>query len=316
MALDPLRGTAVALSGSTIRRVFGRDVRSPVPMEDLIQAVAVAEETGYRSVWIPDHGVWEPFTLLAALGQRSSAIALAPGVVTVTSRGPKDMAAAAATLQAASDGRAVLGLGSGPEVRVERVGSYVSDVRSHLAGDIPVVLAALGPRMVGLAGGVADGVLLNWCTPARVERARAEMAGWEPHVSEVVSEDRPEPSVAVYVRACLGHDEEHALAALRGAVGMYAGIPAYRRQLESEGLGELADAAAEAHRQGDPGAVPEPLVDALCVRGGREEALERFDRYREAGADLVVVYPVTAQEAASSLLGTIMAAAPNPAVEA
>jgi 2-methylisocitrate lyase-like PEP mutase family enzyme len=57
------------------------------------------------------------------------------------------------------------------------------------------------------------------------------------------------------------------------------------------------------------------LVDALCIRGGRDEAMERIDRYREAGADLVVVYPVPAQEALSSLMATIMTAAPDPAVE-
>jgi 2-methylisocitrate lyase-like PEP mutase family enzyme len=93
-------------------------------------------------------------------------------------------------------------------------------------------------------------------------------------------------------------------------------MPAYQRQLEAEGLGDLADAAADARRRGDPAGVPEELVDALCVRGGRDEALARLDEYRAAGADLVVVYPVTAQEPASSLMGTIMGAAPDPSVEA
>jgi 2-methylisocitrate lyase-like PEP mutase family enzyme len=78
----------------------------------------------------------------------------------------------------------------------------------------------------------------------------------------------------------------------------------------------LAEAAVGAHRRGDPAAVPEALVDALCVRGGRDEAVARLDEYRAAGADLVVVYPVPAQDPASSLLGTIMAAAPDPSVEA
>jgi alkanesulfonate monooxygenase SsuD/methylene tetrahydromethanopterin reductase-like flavin-dependent oxidoreductase (luciferase family) len=122
-------------------------------------------------------------------------------------------------------------------------------------------------------------------------------------------------AVAVYVRACLAHDEVHALAALRDATGMYAALPPYRRQLASVGLGEEADRAARAVDAGRPDEVPETLVRALCVLGPPEEARVRFGAFVDAGADLVVVYPVTTQDPASSLLGTLMAAAPDPAVE-
>jgi probable F420-dependent oxidoreductase len=295
------RGTGLALAGSVLERRDGADVRVRRPFEELVEAVAVAEETGYRSVWVPDHGVWEPFSVLAGLAQRVSAIGLAPGVVTVQSRDPASMASAASTVAAVSGGRFALGLGAGHESRVDHVGAYVEDLRGRLDG-LPIFLAALGPRMIEAAGRVADGVLLNWCTPSRVRTARESLPGTV--------------AVAVYVRACLGHDEAHALEALRPMVAMYASIPAYRRQLEAEELGDLARAAAEARQRGDPAAVPEEIVDALCIRGGRDEAVARLDEYRAAGADLVVVYPVTAQEPASSLMGTIMAAAPDPSVEA
>jgi 5,10-methylenetetrahydromethanopterin reductase len=301
MGPDKLTGTAVALAGSTIHRASGQVVRARLPFEDLAQAVSVAEETGYAAVFVPDHGIWDPFALLASIAQRTSRLRLATGVVTMTSRAPAVMGAAAETLSEVSRGRAILGVGSGQERRVDRVASYLDELLDHRPDDLPLYLAALGDRMVQLASGRADAVLLNWCTPGRVTRAREQV-------------DRTNPgrvTVAVYVRACLGHEDEHALEALREAVGMYAAIPAYWRQLEAEGLGDLADSGA-----GDPSAVPMELVDALCVRGGRDEALARLDEYRAAGADLVVVYPVTAQEPASSLLGTIMAAAPDPAVEA
>jgi 5,10-methylenetetrahydromethanopterin reductase len=306
MGPDKLTGTAVALAGSTIHRAFGQVVRARLPFEDLAQAVSVAEETGYEAVFVPDHGVWDPFALLASIAQRTSRLRLATGVVTMTSRAPADMGAAAETLSEVSRGRAILGVGSGQERRVDRVASYLDELLGDRPDDLPMYLAALGDRMVQLASARADAVLLNWCTPARVTRAREQV-------------DRTNPgrvTVAVYVRACLGHEDEYALVALGEAVGMYAAIPAYRRQLEAEGLGGQAAAAAEAAGRGDPSAIPEELVDALCVRGGRDQALARLDEYRAAGADLVVVYPVTAQEPASSLTGTIMAAAPDPSVEA
>jgi alkanesulfonate monooxygenase SsuD/methylene tetrahydromethanopterin reductase-like flavin-dependent oxidoreductase (luciferase family) len=316
-----LTGTGLGLAGSTMFRVFGRDTRLPMAVEDVVQAATVAEETGYASVWVPDHGVWDPFALLAALAPRTSSIGLATGVVTVGSREPTIMAAAATTLDRVSGGRAILGIGSGSETRLGRVSEYVSEVRSTVDSGIPVVLAALGPGMVELAGTDAAGVLLNWCTPDRVRRAREELLRHGPAAIEVsegaTAEGEPRlPKVAVYVRACLGHDRDHALEALRPAVALYASIPAYRHQLEREDMGRLAAAAADAHRRDSPGDVPEELVDALCVTGGRDDALARLEEYRAAGADQVVVYPVPAQEPVSSLMGTIMAAGPDPSVEA
>jgi 5,10-methylenetetrahydromethanopterin reductase len=307
MTADKPSGTALALAGSTFR---GGE-RVPLPLSDLVGAVTLAEETGYRSVWVPDHGVWDPFALLSAFAQRTSRVGLASGVVTVASRTPETAATEGATLAEISGGRAILGLGSGPERRIDTVGRYLRRIRERLEGRVPLYLAALGPRMVELAGETADGVLLNWCPPARVARCRDELG----RGAAASSRDAGAVTVAVYVRACLGHDEEHAVAALKQAVGMYADIPAYRRQLEAEGLGREAHVAAAAHRAGDASEVPDALVGALCVWGNRERALERLQDWAAAGADLVVVYPVPAQEPVSSLMGTIMAAAPDPAVE-
>jgi 5,10-methylenetetrahydromethanopterin reductase len=295
MTADNRPGTAVALAGSTVRGSFGSWTRTPLPFDDLAGAVSLAEETGYGSVWVPDHGVWDPFTLLAALGQRTRRIRLATGVVTLTSRRPADIVSGARTLDRVSAERAILGVGSGPEGRMEAVAERLREVGTGVRRDIPLYLAALGPRMVELAGRAANGVLLNWCPPQRVARARREIA----EGAEAADRDPDQVAVAVYVRACLGHDEGHALAALRDAAEMYAGIPSYRRQLEAEGISPD----------------PDEMVRALCVWGDRDQALDRLAAWWEAGADLVVVYPVPAQEPASSLVGTIMAAAPNPAVE-
>jgi 5,10-methylenetetrahydromethanopterin reductase len=305
MGRDKLTGTAVALAGSTLLRSDGATARLPMPIADLAQAVGLAEETGYTGVWVPDHGVWDPFALLTSFIGRTGGMHLATGVVTITDRSPAVTASAGRTVDRISGGRAVVGVGSGPVRRIDRVTAYVDELRDRMEEDVPVYLAAIGPRMVEAAARVADGVLLNWCTPERVRRARRE----------VERSDR-RFTVTVYVRACLGHEDGQARRALGEAVAMYASLPSYRRQLESEGLGEAAAAAADAHRHRRIEDVPQSLIDALSVRGGREEAVARIDEYRAAGADLVVVYPVTAQDPSSSLMGTIMAAAPDPSVEA
>ena len=94
-----------------------------------------------------------------------------------------------------------------------------------------------------------------------------------------------------------------------------APIPAYRRQFERSGLAAEAAAAAAAHREGRPEAVPETLVRAVAITGDAEDARARLRAYRDAGADLPVVYPVVARDRSSSLLGTVFALAPRPVLD-
>src|SRR5205814_830094 len=75
-------------------------------------------------------------------------------------------------------------------------------------------------------------------------------------------------TVAVYVRACLGVEDDVALPPLRAMTGLYASIPHYRKQLEAVGLGQDAAIAAKAVGDGRPQDVPEHLVRALTVLGG------------------------------------------------
>ena len=307
----------------------GVALRDPLPWQDLVQVVETAEETGYEIALVPEIRAREAFATVAGLTAATSRIRLGPGVLPITSRPPTLTAMGAATVHEAGGGRFVLGLGSGRarSGAVEMVREFVRQVRAVLRGEtvtsagpfpvegfrlgmepprdpVPVWLAALGPRMVELAGEVGDGVLLNWCTPERVAKARKEAA----RGAERAGRDLADLTVAVYVRACLGPEEAHALAALAPAAAEYAGFPNYARQHEAMGLGEAARAAA----QGD-GRGAEALARALCVWGDRDQALSRLRGWRDAGADLVVVYPVSALEPLSSIMGTVLAAAPSPA---
>jgi 5,10-methylenetetrahydromethanopterin reductase len=326
----------------------GLALRDPLPWPHLVQAVQTAEETGYEAVFVPEIAGRESFSTLSGFAIATSSIVLGSGVVSVWSRHPSTTAMGAATIQELSGGRFILGVGAGASRGseagrftarmgpIELVRRYVSAVREILAGQAirsadrddpfgldgfslglppdpppPIWLAALGDRMVRMAGEVADGVLLNWCTPQRVARARELLN----ETARRRGRDPAGMTVAVYVRACLGLEEPIALTALKEMAGQYAAFPHYRAQMEQMGLGEEAALAAKAFEAGRADEVPESLVRALTVAGGRAEALQRFQAYRDAGADLVVCYPVAALEPYSSILGTILTAAPRPAVE-
>jgi 5,10-methylenetetrahydromethanopterin reductase len=327
-------------------RGTGIVLRNALPRDEARGIVQTAQDVGYDAVFVPEIDGREAFSTLTAFGHAADRILLGTGVVAMWARTPVTTAMAAATVQDLSGGRMVLGIGAGSptglggstgaEARPLRlIEEFVRVVReaasgepvtegtvgdpfhavgfaASLAGDpFPVWLAALGDRMAALAGRIGDGVLLNWCPPERVASARAV-------VHEAASRAGRDPSdvpIAVYVRACLGVEEQHAMGALQEMTGLYASIPHYRRQFELAGLCEQAAVAADAYGAGRIRDIPEDLVRALIVTGGRDAALHRFDAYREAGADVVLVYPVAALDAFSTVLGTVLAAAPDPAIE-
>lgn len=299
----------------------GLALRDPIAWHEMVLAVETAEMSGYETLFLPEIAGREAFSTLAGLARATFKIKIGSGVIPITSRKPDVIAMGAATIQEMSYGRMILGLGAGAAgpgslIRMRRL---VEFLRRVFAGDevdlgggdvfalsllpqsVPIWLAALGPKTARLAGEIADGVLLNWCTPERVRQAR----GWVGEGARAAGRELAEVTVATYIRACVGQEEDRATAALGAAVAEYAAIPHYRRQFEQMGFRAEASAAAE-------GRVPAALLDAVCLRGERAGAAARLQRYRDAGADLPVVYPVSCLDEVCSIGGTILGLAPHP----
>lgn len=288
----------------------GVAIREPLRWHDLVQVVQTAEQTGYEALFVPEGLGREAFATLAALAPVTERILLAPGVAAVTARPARTAAMAAATVQELSGGRFILGIGAGFERRIDAIRQYVEEIRrTQLAFEAgptpPIWLAALGDRMIALAGEVADGVLLNWCTPERVTRARRTLS----EAAERAGRDPATITLATYIRACVEPDETVALQAIQPQAQQYASIPHYRAHFDQMGLGDAAEEAAR-------GDLPEQLIRAVALVGDAAAARRRLEEYRGAGADLPVVYPVPALEPVSSMTGTILALAPDPALEA
>lgn len=299
-------------------------MRDALPWPDLAAIVRAAEASGYSAVFLPEITGRDALVTLGALAGETRDLLLGTGVVPMRSRTAFLTAMAAATVHERSNGRLLLGLGTGgaPRGALDELRETVLALRALFGGEpverrgmpaglaldpgsaIPIWIAALGPRAMRLAGEVADGVLLNWCTPERVAFARERVA----EGAERAGRDPRQVAVAVYVRSWVGQDEAEARNALKGDAGGYASIPAYARQLAQVGLGAEATAAAAAVRAGRPGDVPDALIEAVCAMG--ERAAERLEAYREAGADLPVVYPVAVGEAAPSIERTLLSLAP------
>ena len=97
--------------------------------------------------------------------------------------------------------------------------------------------------------------------------------------------------------------------ALQAAAGEYASYPAYARQFARMGLEEEARRAAAAHGAGRPEDVPPALITAVALVGEPIGAQERLQAFRDAGADLPIVYPVaTVGDPIGSVARTLIAA--------
>lgn len=299
-------------------------LRDPLPWSDLAAIVRAAENTGYRALFLPEISGRDALVTLGALAGETRHLLLGAGVLPMRSRTAMLTAMAAATVHERSQGRLILGVGTGGVTAgaLDRLRAYVEALQTLLDGDtveldgrtrrlslvasphVPIWISALGPKAMRLAGQVADGVILNWCPPERVAFAADRIR----EGADLVGRDPSEVAISVYVRTWVGHDEGEAWPALAKDTAQYASYPAYARQFEQVGLGAEAAEAAHALRAGRLQEVPEALVRAACAIGGG--AADRIEAYREAGADLPVVYPVATSDAAASIEWTLSALAP------
>jgi 5,10-methylenetetrahydromethanopterin reductase len=279
-------------------------VMSAQMMDPLLPVAGIAadaramEARGFASYWLPNVFNFDAITALALAGAATHRIELATAVVPTPSRQPIAMAQQALTAQAACGGRFTLGIGLSHQVVTEgmwglsyskparQMREYLEALQPLLAGEradvdgefyrvrtrvdvpdrrpVPVLVAAMGERMLRVAGRLADGTIPWLAGPRTLEghivpgiREAARAAG------------RPAPRIVSALPVALSRDGAGARKVIHDFFALYSTVPSYRRMLEREGAASPAEVA---------------LV-------GDESALGRaIDRLAECGAtDLVAV---------------------------
>ncbi|HZR92455.1 MAG TPA: TIGR03620 family F420-dependent LLM class oxidoreductase [Gaiellaceae bacterium] len=260
--------------------IWSRQLRYGDPAESL-EAAAELDELGFDALWIPDVGAPVLDTVEALLAATRGA-AVATGILNVWMHDPVEVAARHALLDERHPGRFLLGLGIGhaPLVDARQPGRYrrpLATMRAYLdsldghapAGTAPArVLAALGPKMVALAGERTLGVH-PYLVP--VEHTRG--------VRAALGRDRV---VAVALSVVLEPDRERARRIARVDLQPYLGLPNYTNTWRRLGYGD-ADLARGSDR----------LLDDLYAYGPPERVAERIADHRRAGADHVCLRVVT-----------------------
>jgi len=288
--------------------------------------VTAAEAAGYESAWLPESVGRDAVAELIGLIPAGARITLGTGIVPVFARLPTLTAAAMAVAATIAPGRVVLGVGIGHRDGLvaghgvefsrplTRTREFVEIARRLLRGErveqlsgsfpiqdyqveclpplpVPVYVAALRPAMLRMAGACADGVLMNWATPARVReavehvRAGEREAGRPPGVVRIAS----------YLRTCVSEDASRVESASRKQIAQYGSMVYYRNYFAEIGFASQAAALQAAWAQGDAAAaanaVDQPMLSALTLYGSAEECQARLSAYRVAGLDLPIVAP-------------------------
>ena len=277
-----------------------------LPAAEVARVGHLAEEQGYGYVFVPDvrGGMGDPsgrlggrdaFVSLGALFEATSVVQGAVGVAAVPFHLPAALALTAATLTEQSEGRFLLGVGISHRESTERHGipfpdrpvaatrEWVQELRRRsegglaFGGGFPILVGALGDRMVGLGAAEADGVVLNWLTPE--------------HAAATVKQVRDAAEAA----------------GRRGFCVLYARLsPADTVRADAVGYDALANYHEHFVRQGL--ADPEAIVARTCLSAEDPGAARaQLDAYAEAGIDVLCLYPHGFDEVERARLLTALA---------
>ena len=241
-------------------------------LDDLVQEVVEAEKDGFSSYWfvqLSSSGN-DVLTAIALAGQHSSRIELGTGVVPVYGRHPMTLALQATTVQIATRGRLTLGLGLSHQPVVENMLGLSYDqpakyMREYLtilrplteqqdisfagqffnceaglqvegASPFPVLIAALAPLMLRLAGEMADGTI-TWMAGRKALESHIV-----PRINQAAeAASRPLPRVCAALPIVVTDDPRSAADFLNDALKRYGQLTNYRRLLDIEGAEGPAD---------------------------------------------------------------------------
>jgi probable F420-dependent oxidoreductase len=268
---------------------------------DLVREIA---DLGYTDLWSAESGGHDAFTPLALASCWAPQLRLGTAIVPAYTRGPATLAEQVASMCQAAPGRFAIGIGTSSDVIVERwngipfekpyqrVRDTIRFLRAALAGEKvthdyetfsikgfrlgipvpeqpPILVAALRPGMLRLAGREGDGAIINWLSAEDVKQV-------VPHVGEG-------KEIAARIFVFPTDDRDLVRAVGKRAIASYLTVPVYAAFHEWLGRGDLLAKTWDLWKAGErkeaAEAIPDEVLDDLLVWGTPQQCKEHIERY-------------------------------------
>ncbi|QHS18045.1 5,10-methylenetetrahydromethanopterin reductase [haloarchaeon 3A1-DGR] len=329
--------------------MLGIELTPEDELDRLVERGRAAEAAGYDAVFSTCHyNNRDPWAFLSRLAVETETIRLGPGVANPLETHPVTLASRLATLDEASDGRAVFGIGPGdPSTlsnlgledrrglrpvleafksaqrlwdgeRIDHDGTFAAtdaglNYEPPQGSDLPVYVGGEGPHMCRMAAKHADGLLFNGSHPADLRWAREQVAdGFADR-----PDDRGAFELVAYASVSVDEDSDAAREAARPAVAFIAAGAAPpvldRHGIDREAAETVGDHVSAGEFSAAFEAVTPAMIDAFCLAGSPADVRDRAMDLAEHVDGLVVGSPIgpdvdAAIDAAASALGDVFSA--------
>jgi probable F420-dependent oxidoreductase len=265
-------------------------------------------DLGYDDIWSSEANGTDAFTPLALAAAWAPELRLGTAIVPAYTRGPALMAMSVGAMAEAAPGRFALGIGTSSDVIVERwndvpfeepykkTRDMVRFLKKALTGEKvdeefdtfkvkgfrmgrkpaevpPILVAALRPGMLKMAGREGDGAIINWLSADDVKQ-----------VAPLVGDGK---EIVARIFVCPSTDADTVRGMARFAISAYLTVPVYAAFHEWLGRGDRLQPMWDAWKAGDrkaaTAAIPDSVVDELIIHGSPAECREHVGRYIDNG---------------------------------
>jgi F420-dependent oxidoreductase-like protein len=250
----------IGINGSSL-------IATGAPLGRMVDHVVEAEAHGFSSYWLAQLAIPDTLTAIATMGARTERIEIGTAVVPTWLRHPLMLATQALTVQEAIGNRLALGVGLAHKAPIEAtLGIPFAQPAKHMkeyldvlipamrerkvdaTGEIwsghvaavtgmpeatapPVLLAAMGPRMLELAGSLADGLILWLSGPRTIERTLKPAVD-----AAATAAGRPAPRIVASVPVCVTSKPDELRGLVAALLAGYNELPSYRGVMDIEGV--------------------------------------------------------------------------------
>lgn len=291
---------------------------SLLTIDQVLECSKVLTHTSVDTIWIPETWGMENFAMLSAVSQIASKPKIGSSIINVYSRSPSAIAMGAATVDALSNGRLILGLGTSSMPIVEdfhglkfenpvlRMKEYVEIIRLILSGKqinysgnffnlrnftllikpqrekIPIYLAAINQKMLDLTWEISDGVIFYLRPLNEMKKTIQKM------------QTKRKIDVTCQIISCVSNDAETAITRAKQTLAFYISVGRIYRELLSKNGFEsetknIFDEFKTSGLKSNHELVSDNMLKSLTIAGTPDQCTKQLQKFRETGIDLPII---------------------------